>query len=199
MRSFERPVANRLYANMSDYSGTKSAMSDFEHQQVGRQREMTLINHNMIRHQFVICTSINLLKCQLCATLLFGLMDSIHLSQLRNLAAFNCCALVQDGPKLLIGTEESLICCYFNIQATHKFATSNRILKLETSEDEQLIIATSGRQRQINTNANSIATPLIESRCRKQNKLPFHYRHRSKAWRVCLLEMKPEIEVNCAI
>jgi serine/threonine-protein kinase MRCK len=357
--SFEQPI-NRLYANMSDYSGTKSAMSDFEHQQVSRQREMTPTNHNMIRHQFIIRTSINPLKCQLCTSLLFGLirqglvceccglvcheqcsklvvnspcpydekrvsiatdpqrgtaysgyvripkpggvrkgwmrvyvvvcdfklffydiggdvtssgsssvslvggsssggkedgtsprnnpgvsvsrlidlrdelfsvssvlesdvihadrkdiscifrlsssmlgddsspltkrkifyqlvlvdresekvkwiealhelhrivkrnnlsprnyliatqmMDSTHLSQLRNLAAVNCCALIQDGPKLLIGTEESLICCYFNIQATHKLAKGNRILKLETLEDEQLIVAMSGRQRHI--------------------------------------------------
>lgn len=77
------------------------------------------------------------------------MLDSTHLTQLRNIAAVNCCALVQDGPKLLIGTEENLICCYLNLQAVHKLPKGNRVIKIETLEEEQLIVVMCGRQRHI--------------------------------------------------
>jgi len=77
------------------------------------------------------------------------IMNASNLTQLRNLANVNCCAIIEEGPKILIGTDDSLICCYLDLQAYHRLPKGNKVLKLETLESEQLIVAMAGKQRHI--------------------------------------------------
>lgn len=79
----------------------------------------------------------------------YPVMNATQLSQLRNMTSIHCCALVEDGPKLLLGTDEALICCYLNLQAYHRLAKGKRVLQMDSLESEQLIVAMSGRQRHI--------------------------------------------------
>lgn len=79
----------------------------------------------------------------------YHLLTTAQLSQLRQMNTVHCCAFIQDGPKLLIGTDEALICCYLDIRAYHRLAKGKKVLKLELLESEQLIVAMSGRQRHI--------------------------------------------------
>lgn len=79
----------------------------------------------------------------------YSVMTTSQLSQLRNQNTINCCALVEEGSKLLIGTDEGLICCYLDLQAYHKLPKGKRVLQLELLENEQLIVAMSGRQKHI--------------------------------------------------
>lgn len=79
----------------------------------------------------------------------YSVMNTTHLAQLRNISTIHSCALVEEGPKLLIGTDEALICCYLDLQAYHRLPKGKRVLQLDTLESEQLIVAMSGRQRHI--------------------------------------------------
>lgn len=79
----------------------------------------------------------------------YTIMTTSQLGQLRNMSTIHCCAIVEEGPKLLIGTDEALICCYLDLRAYHRLPKSNRVLLLDVLENEQLIVAMSGRQRHI--------------------------------------------------
>lgn len=79
----------------------------------------------------------------------YSVMTTNKLNQLRNISTIHCCALVEEGPKILIGTDESLICCYLDLKAYHRLPKGKRVLKLDLLESEQLIVAMSGRQRHI--------------------------------------------------
>lgn len=79
----------------------------------------------------------------------YSVMNATHLSQLRNIGQVNCCTVIADGPKLLIGTDDALICCYLDLQAHHRLPKGNKVLKLESLESEQLIVAMGGKQRHI--------------------------------------------------
>lgn len=79
----------------------------------------------------------------------YSVMTTSQLSQLRNISQIHSCAIVEEGPKLLLGTDEALICCYLDLQAYHKLPKGKRVLKLDVIESEQLIVAMSGRQRHI--------------------------------------------------
>lgn len=79
----------------------------------------------------------------------YSVMTATHLNQLRNISTIHCCAIVIEGPKLLIGTDEALICCYIDLHAYHRLPKGKRVLQLETLENEQLIVTMSGRQRHI--------------------------------------------------
>lgn len=79
----------------------------------------------------------------------YPVMTTSQLSQLRNISQIHSCAIVEEGPKLLLGTDEALICCYLDLQAYHRLPKGKRILKLDAIESEQLIVAMSGRQRHI--------------------------------------------------
>lgn len=79
----------------------------------------------------------------------YSVMTTSQLSQLRNISTIHSCAIVEEGPKLLLGTDEALICCYLDLQAYHKLPKGNRVLQLDVLESEQLIVAMSGRQKHI--------------------------------------------------
>lgn len=79
----------------------------------------------------------------------YSVMTTSQLALLRNISTIHCCALVEEGPKVLIGTDEALICCYLDLQAFHRLPKGKRVLQLEVLESEQLIVTMSGRQRHI--------------------------------------------------
>jgi len=79
----------------------------------------------------------------------YPVMKATQLSQLRNIANVHCCAIIEEGPKLLLGTDEALICCYLDLQAYHRLPKGARVLQLDVLENEQLIVSMSGRQRHI--------------------------------------------------
>lgn len=79
----------------------------------------------------------------------YTVMTTNQLAQLRNASTVHSCAIVEDGPKLLIGTDEALICCYLDIKSYHRLPKGKKVLKLDVLESEQLIVAMSGRQKHI--------------------------------------------------
>lgn len=79
----------------------------------------------------------------------YSVMTPTQLNILRNFNSVHCCALVEEGPKLLLGTDESLVCCYLDLKAYHRLPKGKRVLKLDVIESEQLIVVMSGRQRHI--------------------------------------------------
>lgn len=79
----------------------------------------------------------------------YSVMTPTQLGALRNMSTIHCCALVEEGPKLLLGTDESLICCYLDLRAYHRLPKGKKVLELDIIESEQLIVAMSGRQRHI--------------------------------------------------
>lgn len=79
----------------------------------------------------------------------YQVLTTAQLNQLRNSAAVHCCSSTEDGTKILIGTDESLLCCYMDLKAFHRLPKGKKLLKLEVIEVEQLIVVMSGRQRHI--------------------------------------------------
>ena len=79
----------------------------------------------------------------------YPLLNATQLTILRGQQTVNCCAIVEEGPRLLVGTEEALVCCYLDLQAFHRLPKGNRVLQVDVLETEQLIIAMGGRQRHI--------------------------------------------------
>lgn len=79
----------------------------------------------------------------------YSVMTTNQLSQLKNFSVIHSCAIVEEGPKLLIGTDEALICCYLDLQAYHRLPKGKRVLKLDAIESEQLIVTMSGNKRHI--------------------------------------------------
>lgn len=78
-----------------------------------------------------------------------SVMTIAQLAQLRSVNTIHCCAVIEDGPKLLLGTDEALICCYFDLKAFHRLPKGKRVLQIAALEGEQLFVAMSGRQRHI--------------------------------------------------
>lgn len=76
---------------------------------------------------------------------------TITTSQLGAIRHFNnvhCCCII-DESRLLLGCDDVLLCCDFDIHAYHRLTNSKRILQLSYAQSEQLVVALAGKQKQI--------------------------------------------------
>lgn len=78
----------------------------------------------------------------------FKLLNSVQLPLLRNFSNINCCCLI-DETRILLGTEDGLVCCDLDIQVYRKIAKTNKVLLAEYSPSDQLIVVLSGKHRKI--------------------------------------------------
>lgn len=80
----------------------------------------------------------------------YQVLATSQLNHLRNSSSVHSCSTaIDDGSKILLGTDESLMCCYMDLKAFHRLPKGKKVFKLEVIESEQLIVAMSGRQRHI--------------------------------------------------
>lgn len=78
----------------------------------------------------------------------FKLINSLQLPILRNFTNVNCCCLI-DETRILLGTEDGLVCIDLDIQVYRKISKTNKVLLAEYSPTDQLIVVLSGKQRKI--------------------------------------------------
>lgn len=85
----------------------------------------------------------------------YSFMTTAQLTLLRNINSINCCCLVDEGTRLLIGSDDSLTCCYLDVQAYHKLPKGKRVMLLAYLANDQLVVSMSGRQRHIKVSINN--------------------------------------------
>ena len=78
----------------------------------------------------------------------YKLLNSVQLPMLRNFSNINCCCLI-DETRILLGTEDGLVCCDLDIQVYRKIVKTNKVLLAEYSPTDQLIVVLSGKQRKV--------------------------------------------------
>lgn len=79
----------------------------------------------------------------------YPVITTTQFNPIRNISSVHCSASIENGPQILIGTDEALFCCDLDSQIYHRLPKGKRIVQIETLEKEQLIVAISGRQRHI--------------------------------------------------
>lgn len=75
-------------------------------------------------------------------------MTSFQLPSLRHHNNINCCCLI-DSSRILIGCEDSLVCCDLDIQSYRRLTASKKIVLCSYSHQEQLVVVLAGKQRHI--------------------------------------------------
>jgi len=76
----------------------------------------------------------------------FKLLNSVQLPLLRNFTNVNCCCLI-DETRILLGTEDGLLCVDLDIQVYRKIVKTNKVLLAEYSPADQLIVVLSGKRK----------------------------------------------------
>lgn len=59
-----------------------------------------------------------------------------------------------DETRLLIGCEDSIICCDLDIHSYHRLNHSKRFYQMVYIHSEQLVVALSGKQKQIKVSSS---------------------------------------------
>lgn len=78
----------------------------------------------------------------------YHLLNMVQMNALRHINNVYCCTLI-DETRLLIGCDDSMICCDLDIHAYHRLSSSKRFYAIVYVQSEQLIVALSGKQRAI--------------------------------------------------
>ena len=78
----------------------------------------------------------------------YSVMTSFQLPSLRHQNNINCCCII-DSSRLLIGCDDSLICCDLDIQSYRRLTNSKKIVLSSYSAQEQLVVVLAGKQRHI--------------------------------------------------
>lgn len=78
----------------------------------------------------------------------YHLLNTLQISSLRHINNVHCCTMI-DETRLLIGCEDSIICCDLDIHSYHRLNHSKRFYQMVYIHSEQLVVALSGKQKQI--------------------------------------------------
>ncbi|KAH9416425.1 hypothetical protein DERP_012853 [Dermatophagoides pteronyssinus] len=93
-----------------------------------------IIRRNKISHR-------NILRC-------YHLLNTLQINSLRHIHNIHCCTML-DETRLLIGCEDCLLCCDLDIHSYHRLNQSKKFIQISYIQSEQLIVALSGKQKQI--------------------------------------------------
>lgn len=78
----------------------------------------------------------------------FPEMTSFQLPALRHHNNIHCCCVI-DSTRLLVGTDDCLLCCDVDIHSYRRMTNSKKILLCSYSPQDQLVVVLAGKQRHI--------------------------------------------------
>lgn len=98
----------------------------------------------------------------------YPVISTAQLNRAKTLLTINSCAIFKNEPKILIGCDEALVCCYLDLKVFHKLPKGKKIVQLSILHEEQLIVSICGRQRHIKL----IPTRALENESASWIKIP---------------------------